>query len=138
MKKTGRSKQVLRLLFWESTIRCNLACAHCRRPESDEAVATDLSTSQGKDLIEQLAQLGRAQPMIGEPLCRDDIFELVGYAKSLGISPTLATNGTMINAVTVQKIADSGIVRLAVSLDGATADVHNKLRIDLQKQNNTL
>ncbi len=135
MKKTLRSNQILRLLFWEATIKCNLTCSHCRRLESDEAVVTDLSTSQGKALIEQLAQLGRGQPMMpilvfsgGEPLCRDDIFELIAYAKSFEISPALATNGTMINAEISQQIADSGIVRVAVSLDGATAEVHNKLR----------
>jgi len=135
VKQALQSNRILRLLFWETTIKCNLACAHCRRLESNEAVVTDLSTPQGKDLIEQLAQLGQAQPMMpvlvfsgGEPLCRDDIFELIGYAKSLGITPALATNGTMINAAVAQKIVDSGIVRVAVSLDGATADVHNKLR----------
>lgn len=134
-EKNMRSKQMLRLLFWETTIKCNLACAHCRRLESDEAVVTDLSTFGGKDLIEQLAQLGKGQPMMpvlvfsgGEPLCRDDIFELIGYSKSLGITPALATNGTMIDAMIAQKIADSGIVRVAVSLDGATSEVHNKLR----------
>ena len=135
MKEVLQSNQVLRLLFWETTIKCNLACAHCRRLESDEAVVTDLSTSQGKNLIEQLAQLGSTQPMMpvlvfsgGEPLCRDDIFELVDYAKSSGITPALATNGTMINAAAAQKISDSGIARVAVSLDGATAEVHNRLR----------
>jgi len=135
MKESLPQNQILRLLFWEATIKCNLNCAHCRRLESNEAVITDLSTSQGKDLIEQLAQLGRAQPMMpvlvfsgGEPLCRDDIFELVCCAKSSGIVPALATNGTMIDAATAQKIADSGIVRVAVSIDGATAEVHNRLR----------
>ena len=97
MKKTVQSNQMLRLLFWETTIKCNLACAHCRRLESDEAVVTDLSTSKRKELIEQLAELGKGQPMMpvlvfsgGEPLCRDDIFELIDYAKSLGITPALA------------------------------------------------
>ena len=135
MKKTTRSKQMLRLLFWETTIKCNLACAHCRRLESDEAVITDMTTSQGKELIEQLAQLGKGQPMMpvlvfsgGEPLCRDDIFELVGYSKSLGITPALATNGTMIDAAITQKIVDNRIARVAVSLDGATPEVHDRLR----------
>ena len=135
MKQSLRSNQILRLLFWESTIKCNLACAHCRRLESNEAVVTDLSTAEAKAMIEQLAQLGKAQPMMpvlvfsgGEPLCRDDIFELIDYARSSGITPALATNGTMIDAETAQKIADSGIVRAAVSIDGATAEVHNKLR----------
>jgi len=135
VKKLLQSNQILKLLFWEATIKCNLACAHCRRLETNEAVVTDLSTSQAKELIEQLAQLGRTQPMMpalvfsgGEPLCRDDIFELVDYAESFGITPALATNGTMINPVTAQKIAGSGIVRVAVSLDGATDEVHDKLR----------
>ncbi len=135
MNKTSGPNQILRLLFWETTIKCNLTCAHCRRLESDEAAFKDLSTDQAKNLVEQLAELGRAQPMMpvlvfsgGEPLCRDDLFELITYAKSEGITPALATNGTLIDSKVAEKIRDSGIVRIAVSLDGATAQVHNKLR----------
>jgi len=130
-----RPKQFLRLLFWESTIRCNLTCAHCRRLESDEAADKDLSTEQAKRLIDELADLGKTQAMMpvlvfsgGEPLCRQDLFELVGQVKSLGIVPALATNGTLIDANTATTIKDSGIARVSVSLDGATAEVHNKLR----------
>ncbi len=135
MKDDLGSKQVLRLLFWESTIRCNLTCAHCRRLESDEAADKDLSTDQAKEVIEQLADLGRKQAMMpvlvfsgGEPLCREDLFELVGQAKSLGIVPALATNGTLIDAAVAKIIKDNGIARVAVSLDGAMAEVHDKLR----------
>ena len=106
MKDAMRSKQILRLLFWESTIRCNLTCAHCRRIESDEQAYRDMSTAQAKALIEQLAELGRGQPMMpvlvfsgGEPLCREDLFELIGEARSLGITPALATNGTLIDSI---------------------------------------
>ncbi len=130
-----KSRQILRLLFWESTIKCNLTCAHCRRLESDEAAVTDLSTAQAKNLIDQLARLGKSQPMMpvlvfsgGEPLCRQDLFELVDYAGSLGITPALATNGTLIDQEVAKRIHDSKIARVAVSLDGATAEVHNKLR----------
>jgi len=135
LKEHPRSNRILRLLFWETTIKCNLSCAHCRRLESDEAAVTDLSTAQAIDLVEQLAELGRNQPVMpvlvfsgGEPLCRDDLFELVGKARSLGITPALATNGTLINSEVAEQIRDSGIVRVAVSLDGASAEVHNKLR----------
>ena len=135
MKSRPQSQQMLRLLFWESTIKCNLNCVYCRRLETNEAVGADLSTLQGKGLIEQLAQLGSEQgqmPVLvfsgGEPLCRDDIFELVEYAGTFGIVPAMATNGTMISAETAQRIADSGIARVAVSLDSAAAEVHNKLR----------
>ena len=135
MKQHFQSQPTLRLLFWETTIKCNLACAHCRRVEGDEAADKDLSTAQAKELIEQLADLGKRQPFMpilvfsgGEPLCRKDLFEMVGWAKSLGIVPALATNGTLIDATVAQLIKDSAIARVAVSLDGATADVHDKLR----------
>ncbi|MHC4425215.1 MAG: radical SAM protein, partial [Planctomycetota bacterium] len=102
---------------------------------SDEAADRDLSTAQARALIEQLAELGKGQPMMpvmvfsgGEPLCREDLFELVGPARSWGITPALATNGTLIDATVAEQIRDSGIVRVSVSLDGATAEVHDKLR----------
>jgi len=135
VKEALGSNQILRLLFWETTIKCNLTCAHCRRLESDEAAFKDLTTAQAKELISQLAELGKKQPMMpvlvfsgGEPLCRDDLFELVSQAKAAGITPALATNGTLVNATVAKQIRDSGIVRVAVSLDGATAEVHDKLR----------
>jgi radical SAM protein with 4Fe4S-binding SPASM domain len=133
--QSAGSNQILRLLFWETTIKCNLTCAHCRRLETDETAAKDLSTRQAKNLIEQLAELGGKQstmPVLvfsgGEPLCRDDLFELINYAKALGIIPALATNGTLIDKAVAEQIHNGGIARVAVSLDGATAEVHDKLR----------
>lgn len=130
-----QSQPLLRLLFWETTIRCNLACAHCRRVDPDESADKDLSTAQAQDLIDQLAELGNVQPFMpvlvfsgGEPLCRADLFELVRHAKAQAITPALATNGTLIDAGVAQRIGESGIARVAVSLDGATAHVHDKLR----------
>jgi len=135
VKQHFQSQPTLRLLFWETTIKCNLSCAHCRRVELNEAAGKDLSTAQAKELIEQLADLGKRQPFMpilvfsgGEPLCREDLFELVGRAKSLGIVPALATNGTLIDATVAGMIKDNGIARVAVSLDGATAEVHDKMR----------
>ena len=135
MKQVFRPDRILRLLFWETTIKCNLSCAHCRRLESDEAVCKDLSTEQGKDLIKQLSALGEKQsckPVLvfsgGEPLCRDDLFELINFAGSLDIVPALATNATLIDAQVAEQISNAGIIRVAVSLDGATAEVHNSLR----------
>ena len=135
MRETTGPKQMLRLLFWESTIKCNLACAHCRRIESNNTAYKDMSTAQAKNLLEQLASLGKKQSMMpvlvfsgGEPLCRDDLFELISRARSLGIIPALATNGTLIDSTVAERMHDSGVMRVSVSLDGATAEVHNKLR----------
>ncbi len=135
MKQSSHPNQILKFLFWETTIKCNLACAHCRRLESNEAAKKDLSTEQARYLIEQLVQLGKVQSMMpvlvfsgGEPLCRNDLFELVDYARVQGLTCALATNGTLLDSKIAQKIKDSGIARVSISLDGATADVHNKLR----------
>jgi len=127
--------RMLRLLFWESTIRCNLTCAHCRRLESNEAASADMSTDQAKTLIEQLAQLGRAQPMMpvlvfsgGEPLCREDLFELIRITCDKHILPALATNGTLIDAALAKQIAECGVARVSISLDGADARTHDPMR----------
>ncbi len=126
---------LLRLLFWESTVRCNLACAHCRRLEDNTAASSDMSTEQALQLIEQIARLGRSQgvmPMLifsgGEPLCRSDLFELIQAAKAHTIKCALATNGTLIDAAVAETIRAAGLERVAVSLDGVSASVHNKLR----------
>ena len=135
MMHRNQSKQVLRLLFWETTIKCNLTCAHCRRIESDEAVVSDMTTEQEIGLIDDLAELGKSQPVMpilvfsgGEPLCRPDIFELVGHARDAGVTSALATNGTMIDSAIAGRIADCGVARVSISLDGATAAVHDALR----------
>lgn len=135
MKPSSPQTQKLRLLFWESTIRCNLSCAHCRRVESDEAAGSDLTAPEAKYLIDQLAGIGRAQEFMpilvfsgGEPLCRKDIFELIEYSVRQGLKCALATNGTLIDEAIAGKIKAAGVERVSISLDGATSDVHNKLR----------
>ena len=132
--KTG-TKQLLRLLFWETTIKCNLTCAHCRRLESNETADKDLDTTEAKNLLEQLSDLGRQQPYMpvivfsgGEPLCRPDLFELIEYAKHLSLIPALATNGTLIDPTIAQQIKKSGVMRVSISLDGTTAEMHDRLR----------
>ncbi len=135
MKHAMTESRMLRLLFWESTIQCNLTCAHCRRLEDNEAAPSDLATAQAKTLIEQLAELGRSQPMMpimvfsgGEPLCRPDLFELIAHAKARGITPALATNGTLIDEAMAERIAASGVARASISLDGSTAEMHDHMR----------
>ncbi len=135
MKQRSEQQRKLRLLFWESTSQCNLSCAHCRRIETDEAADSDMTTAEAMQLIDQLAQVGQAQDFMpilvfsgGEPLCRNDIFELIETAVSKKIKCALATNGTLIDKELAEKIKAAGVERVSVSLDGATEQVHNKLR----------
>lgn len=119
----------LRLLFWESTIRCNLACVHCRRLDTHEA-DDELTTDEFKRVLDSAATLGR--PIIvfsgGEPLLRDDWEALAAYAAALGLGTALATNGTMIDGDLAGRIAAAGFHRVSVSLDGADAETHDLFR----------
>ena len=76
----------LRLLAWEVTRRCNLACLHCRAAAGSGPYPDELTTAEGKKLLDDLASLGQVVVILtgGEPLLRDDIFELAAYGTRLG------------------------------------------------------
>lgn len=127
----NESAPPLRLLFWESTSRCNLACVHCRRCDVAEELARfDLSTAQVRRMLDGVAELGR--PVIvfsgGEPLMRADWRELADHARALGFPTALASNGTLIDAATAEQIAQAGFRRVSISLDGADAATHDAFR----------
>jgi len=129
---SGRgSSPPLRLLFWESTTRCNLACAHCRRLEVAESAAKeDLTTDEFRAVLDSVAELGR--PIIvfsgGEPLMRGDWEALAAHARRLALPTALATNGTLVDDALAGRIAAAGFRRVSVSLDGADAATHDAFR----------
>jgi len=90
----------------------------------------DLSTAASRDLIDQIAEVGKPIMVFsgGEPLMRQDIFELAGYARERGLRPALATNGTKIDSEMAWKIRDAGFARVAISLDGEKAETHDAFR----------
>lgn len=121
----------LRLVFWESTARCNLACIHCRRLDTAEGAARDdLSTDEALGLIESAASIGRPIFVFsgGEPLMRDDWRRLADHARSLGLPTALATNATLIDVPLAGQIAGAAFRRVSVSLDGADASTHDGFR----------
>src|SRR5271165_4075069 len=77
------------LVFWETTRACLLACRHCRASATAQSLPGELSTAEGYDLIDQVAGFGRPYPILvltgGDCLIRPDVFELAGYASSLGV-----------------------------------------------------
>ena len=119
-----------RLVFWELTSACNLKCVHCRACPIDQRSPEDLTTEEGKTLIEQIASF--AKPVLvmsgGEPLVRPDVFELAEYGASQGLRIALATNGTLVTPEVVRQIKESGIQRVSVSIDGASAKSHDEFR----------
>jgi radical SAM protein with 4Fe4S-binding SPASM domain len=126
---TAPAPPPLRMLFWESTTRCNLACTHCRRL-STNPTADELTTDEVKAVFTSTARLG--PPVVvfsgGEPLLRNDWPELATFAHEQKLPIAMATNGTLIDAKLAKQIAEANFRRVSVSLDGANAETHDALR----------
>ena len=121
------------LVFWETTRACLLACRHCRASATTKAPPDELSTADGRTLIDQVAGFGRPHPILvltgGDCLLRPDLFELVGYARATGIPVALSPSVTpALGPEMIARIAAAGVRAVSVSLDGATADVHDQIR----------
>ncbi len=125
------SSEVPRLVAWEVTRACNLACIHCRAAAVNKPDPSQLSTKEGLRLIDQIAALGQGIILIltgGEPLMRGDVFDLAAYGTEKGLRVVMAPNGTLITPVAAQKMKSSGIQRISVSIDGASAEDHDNFR----------
>jgi AdoMet-dependent heme synthase len=120
----------LRLVAWEMTRACNLACVHCRAGACPERDPQELTTEEGRRLIDGIAEVGKAILIMtgGEPLLRPDFFELARYARDAGLRPVLATNGVLVTSDVAADIASVGIPRVSISIDGPTAEEHDTFR----------
>ena len=120
----------LRLLAWETTRRCNLACLHCRAAAGSGPYPGELTTEEGMALLDSLATLGQVVVILtgGEPLLREDIFELAAYGAARGHRMVMAVNGTLLTPPIAGRLKEVGIQRLSISLDGAAAASHDRLR----------
>jgi radical SAM protein with 4Fe4S-binding SPASM domain len=119
-----------RLIFWEVTKGCNLRCVHCRATATELMSPQDLPTAKALDIIDQIAKFGNPILVLsgGEPLYRQDIFQLAEYGTSLGLRVALATNGTLVTRDVAEKIKRAGIKRVSISLDGSDAATHDAFR----------
>ena len=119
-----------RLIAWEVTRSCNLACQHCRAEAHPEPYPGELSTAEAKALIDTFPQVGN--PIIiftgGDPMMRPDVYELVAYAHSKGLPCAFSPNGTLLTPETAQKIKDAGVNRCSISIDGPDAASHDSFR----------
>jgi radical SAM protein with 4Fe4S-binding SPASM domain len=115
---------------WEVTGACNLRCIHCHAT-SGRAAPDELTTDEGKKLIDMLAATGEFRTLIytgGEPLVRPDIFTLLQYSRDAGLANILATNGTLIDEEMAFKLKDHGVVCNAISIDAADRATHDSIR----------
>ncbi len=119
------------VVFWNLTDRCNLACAHCYGGSGPEQHRRgELTTPEATALIDDLAAMGI--PLIlfsgGEPLLRNDLWDLCRHAGEHGIKMALSTNGTLITREIARRIRKNGIEYAGISLDGACAETHDRFR----------
>lgn len=120
----------LRLVALETTRRCNLKCLHCRARAHDCADADVLTTERILALFDEIALLGKPIVILtgGEPLLREDIFELAAYGNALGLRMVMAPNGTLLDANNAAKLKNSGVQRISISLDSTQAVKHDEFR----------
>ena len=118
-----------RLIAFEVTRKCRLNCKHCRANAGADR-SGELDTGQCKKIIDSLAAYHKCVLIFtgGEPMERDDIYELIAHSRDAGLRNVLATCGYPINETSIEKLRQAGIMALSLSIDAATAERHDAFR----------
>lgn len=119
------------LAIWEVTQACDLACVHCRASAQPDRHPMELTTVEGKNLIDQVAAMQVPVFVLtgGDPIKRPDLFELIGHARKVGVRVSLTPSATpLLTREIVFQLKEAGLARLAVSMDGASAATHDAFR----------
>lgn len=118
--------------IWETTQACDLACEHCRADARPARHPDELSTDEARILLDDLSEFGDRQLVVlsgGDPMKRPDLVDLVAYGTDVGLRMTLTPSGTsQLDYDAISALQDAGLRRMALSIDGATADRHDTFR----------
>ena len=114
------SKDKRPVVVWNVTRRCNLKCVHCYAHAKNIPFDNELTTEQGKALIDDLAAFGSPVMLFsgGEPLVRKDLPQLAAYAVEKGMRAVISTNGTLITPSMARTLKEIGLSYVGISLDG--------------------
>jgi heme b synthase len=120
----------LRMVAWEITRQCNLACIHCRASSEAGLYPNELKTDECLRVLDDIASFSRPVVILtgGEPLLREDIFQIARFGSDKGLRMVMAVNGTLVDQRVARKMQDAGIQRISVSIDGASAESHDQFR----------
>src|SRR5271157_434535 len=119
------------IVIWEVTQACDLACVHCRACAQPKRNPLELSLNEGKRLIDEIAQMQVPIFVLtgGDPIKRPDLFELILHANRVGVRVSLTPSATpLLTREVIHRLKESGLARLAVSLDGSHRKVHDAFR----------
>lgn len=119
-----------RIISWNLTIRCPLACSHCYVNAGNDEEAGVLSTQEALMVIDQIRKTGTPVVVLsgGEPLMRDDLCTIARYGTEKGLRMVIGTSGYFLDRPGVKKIKEAGIRAAAISLDSADPAVHDSFR----------
>lgn len=118
------------LISWNTTRQCNQYCRHCYRAAQAQPDPDELTTAEGKRLLEEVAKAGFRIMVLsgGEPLLREDLYELARHGSEQGLRVVLGTNGTLLTPEVVRNLKAAGVVRVGISLDDLDPAVHDEWR----------
>lgn len=119
-----------RLISWNITLRCPLKCAHCYVDAGDREAEGVLSTSEAFGVIDQVCRTGKPVVVLsgGEPLMREDLFDIARYGTDQGLRMVMGSSGMLIDKTTAAQISEAGIKAVAISLDSASPAIHDSFR----------
>lgn len=121
----------LQVVFWEITKACDLACPHCRAVAKRYRDPQELSIDECRHVIDQLSSMGG--PILvfsgGDPLKRDDLFDLVSYARQQGLQVGVTPSASpLLTPRVLDRLRDLGVSPVVLSLDAPDADTHDSFR----------
>ncbi|MGB6059810.1 MAG: TIGR04053 family radical SAM/SPASM domain-containing protein [Microthrixaceae bacterium] len=121
------------IVIWEVTRACALVCAHCRADAIHQRSPLELSTAEGKELLDDLAAYGAPRPIVvltgGDPFERPDLAELVAHGSALGLSMAVSPSVTpRLTREVLLDLRSAGTRAVSLSLDGATGATHDGFR----------
>jgi radical SAM protein with 4Fe4S-binding SPASM domain len=125
-----RGKYVPLVLSWNVTLKCNLKCSHCYINAKESRLPDELSTDAAKMLIHQITEVSRPLLILsgGEPLLREDIYEIIRYGADRGLRMGMGSNGMLIDDEVTKRLEDAGMGTVAVSLDSSVPERHDEFR----------
>jgi len=123
-------KYVPLVVSWNVTLRCNLKCSHCYINANETKQVDELSTDAAKMLIHQIAEVSRPLLILsgGEPLLREDIYEIIRYGADRGLRMGMGSNGMLIDDEVARRLKDAGMWTVAISLDSSIPERHDEFR----------
>lgn len=117
------------VVVWQATRTCNLSCIHCYATSERRRYPGELTTAEARAMIDDLAAFRVPALLLsgGEPMARQDIWDLAAYARDQGLRITFSTNGTLIDDAAAARLKELNVGYVGISVDGAEA-LHDRLR----------